>query len=79
MKNIQLFLDVFVLVLLVLIHLYRHGENLWCHDVSHTWIYSWCKIKVVFFNFFIFIFARFGFFAGFGGFVSALSFRCFGF
>ena len=28
MKNIQLFLDVHVLVLLVLIHLYRPGENL---------------------------------------------------
>ena len=28
MKNIQLFLDVFVLVLLVHIHLYRPGENL---------------------------------------------------
>ena len=34
--------------------------------MSHTWIYSWRKIKVVFFNFF-FIFARFG------GFVSAVS------
>ena len=28
MKNIQLFLDVVVLALLVLIHLYRPGENL---------------------------------------------------
>ena len=28
MKNIQLFLHVFVLVLLLLIHLYRLGENL---------------------------------------------------
>ena len=28
MKNNQLFLDVFVLVLLVLIYLYRPGENL---------------------------------------------------
>ena len=28
MKNIQLFLDIYVLVLLVLIHLYRPGENL---------------------------------------------------
>ena len=28
MTNIQLFLHVFVLVLLVLIHLYRLGENL---------------------------------------------------
>ena len=27
MKNIQLFLDVFVLVLLVLIHLYRQEEH----------------------------------------------------
>ena len=38
MKNIQLFLDVFmyVLVLLVLIHLYRPGENLCCHDVTHV-------------------------------------------
>ena len=35
MKNIQLFLDVSVLVLLVLIHLYRPGENL-CHDVTHV-------------------------------------------
>ena len=36
MKNIQHFLDVFVLVLLVLIHLYRSGENLSCHDVTHV-------------------------------------------
>ena len=36
MKNIQLFLDVFVLVLLVLIHLYRPGENLSCHAVTHV-------------------------------------------
>ena len=36
MKNILLFLDVFVLVLLVLIHLYRPCENLWCHDVTHV-------------------------------------------
>ena len=35
MKNIQLFLDVFVLVLLVLIHLYRPVT------MSHTWMYSW--------------------------------------
>ena len=32
----QLFLDAFVLALLVLIHLYRPGENLWCHDVTHV-------------------------------------------
>ena len=40
----------------------------------HTRGYSWCKIKVVFFNFnFSFIFACFGRFARFGGFVSAVS------
>ena len=30
----QLFLDAFVLALLVLIHLYRPGENLWYHNVT---------------------------------------------
>ena len=61
MKNMQLFLDAFVLALLVLIHLYRPGENLWCHDVTQYKSY---------FLTFSFIFARFG---RFGGFVSAVS------
>ena len=43
----------------------------------HTCGYSWCKVKVVFFNFnFSFIFAcfgRFACFARFGGFVSVVS------
>ena len=46
--------------------------------MSHTWNYSWCKRKVVFFNFFIYFCSfrsfqwfRFGRFARFGGFVSA--------
>ena len=39
MKNIQLFLDVFVHVLLMLIHLYKPVT------MSHTWIYSWCEIN----------------------------------
>ena len=64
MKNIQLFQYVFVLVLLVLIHLYRPGENLWCHDVTHLDFRSarsGCHgnvtgIKAVtFFNFFIYL------------------------
>ena len=62
MKNIQLFLDVFVLVLLVLIHWSRRerpllaGEARICDVMmSHTWIYSWCEIQNnVFFNFFIY-------------------------
>ena len=48
--------------------------------MSHTWIYSWCKIKVVFFNFFIYFctfrsfrWFRFGRFACFGGFFSLIS------
>ena len=78
MKNIQLFLDAFVLALLVLIHLYRPGENLWCHDVT--------QYKSYFFNFFIYFcsfrsfrwfrfgrFARFACFGRFGGFVSLVS------
>ena len=74
----QLFLDAFVLALLVLIHLYRPGENLWCHDVT--------QYKSYFFNFFIYFcsfrsfrwfrfgrFARFACFGRFGGFVSLVS------
>ena len=50
-----------MLALLVLIHLYRPGENLWCHDVTQYKSY---------FLTFSFIFARFG---RFGGFVSLVS------
>ena len=65
MKNIQLCLDVFVLVLLVLIFT---GPAKVCDvTMSHTWIYSWCKIKVVFFDFFIYFcsFRRFRLFRSF--------------
>ena len=64
-----------VLVLLVLIHLYRPGQNLCDVTMLHTWIYSGWP----YFLTFSFIFARFGRFARFGGFVSAVSFRRFGF
>ena len=78
MKNMQLFLDAFVLALLVLIHLYRPGENLRCHNVT--------QYKSYFFNFFIYFcsfrpfrwfrfgrFARFACSGRFGGFVSLVS------
>ena len=54
MKNIQLFLDVFVLVLLVHIHLYRLGENFVmsrCHTRESI---VGARKKAVFFNFFIY-------------------------
>ena len=73
MKNMQLFLDAFVLAMLVLIHLYRPGENLWCHDVTQYKSY---------FLTFSFIFARFGRFGGFVllvSLVSVVSFRSFRF
>ena len=70
MKNMQLFLDAFVLALLVLIHLYRPGENLWYHDVTQYKSY---------FLTFSFIFARFGGFVSAVSLVSVVSFRLFRF
>ena len=86
-----LFLDVFVLVLLVLIHLYEPYANLWWHDVTHVdlgtrsgWHSNVPEIKVVFFFFptlKLFIYLLFYSFRSFcfSGFVSVVSFRCVGF
>ena len=72
MKSFQLYLDVFLLVLLVLIHLYRPART--CDvTMSHTSIYIVGARKRPYFLTFSFLFARFG------RFVSAVSFRCFGF
>ena len=52
-KQDHLFLDVFVLVVLCSIIFTGQARN--CDvTMSHTWIYSWCEKKAVFFNFFIY-------------------------
>ena len=82
MKNMQLFLDAFVLALLVLIHLYRPSENLWCHDVTQykSYFLTFSFIFARFSRFGHFAhFACFGRFSGFVSLVSVVSFRCFGF
>ena len=70
MKNIQLFLDVFVLVLFVLF-IFAGPARICDVTMSQTWIYSWCVRKAVFFNFFIYFrsFRSFRWFR-FGRFVS---------
>ena len=68
MKNIHLFLDVFVLVLLVLIHLNRPVANLGASSGCDSNV---TEIKAVLVSVVSIVSVH--------GFVSAVSFRCFGF
>ena len=80
MKNIQLFLDVFVLVLLVLIHLLIQAREEFvmsrCHTRGSIVDIVGARSHFLTFSFIFARFARFGRFAcfgGFGGFVSLVS------
>ena len=94
MKNFHLFLNVFVLIVPVLIHLYRSGANLSCHDVTQgdLSVSSGCHSRdksrrfFFFFNFFIYLLTILVVslvsvvsFLGFVSLVPVVSFRCFGF
>ena len=69
MKNSHLFLDVFVLVVLVLIQLYRPGANLSSHDAAHVVLgaSSGCQNRSSFLQFltFSFIYLLFCYFLSF--------------
>ena len=92
MRNIHLFLDVFVLVVVCSIIFYTGPARNRDVTMSHTWISgvqdNVTEIKAVIFklfHLFTYNFACFGRFGGFVSvvlvvsFVSAVSFRCFGF
>ena len=89
MKNIHLFLDCFVLVVLCSIIFYTGPARNCDVTMSHTWISgvrdNVTEIKAVIFKLFHLFtcnfarFACFGRFARFGGFVAAVLFRCFEF